>query len=183
MAISRISVKKSPLLKKKLELIEGRGLNLAESPHFEVFKYKCFRYWDNHIYQVFNKRLRLGLPISNQLKYSLRISCSKNDAISFSMKHLKHSGAPGESGGKTNDYGRYLRGKSDTGGRGTYLQWLFNRKAGQYRLFDKKIKRGETKPVNKQYWKRWMFMFKPTITKYTIDMVEKIYKDVNDGHI
>ena len=180
--ISRIEVRKSPFLKRKMEMIDGAGINIAEHPRFRgKFILQCLKYWENNIYRVYNKRRRLGLPTSNQLGRSLRISCSPNDTISFSMKHLKHSGDPNEGGGKTNNYGPYLRGKSITGGRGTYVQWLRNRRTGEYRLFDKKIKRGTTKRVNPDYWRRWMRMFRPMITKYTVDMVCDIYDEVDDG--
>lgn len=179
MAISRISVKKSPSLRRKLDVIEGKGINLAESPHFKgAFILNCLKYWENNIYKVFNKRRRLELPLTGQLGKSLKIAYSQpSQSISFSMKHLRHTGADGESGGKTADYGRYLRGKSEFGGQGTYVQWLYNRKTGERKLFDKKIKRGTTRRVNPQYWARWMAMFKPRVRTYAKEMIEKIYKD------
>lgn len=184
MAITRISVRKTPTYKKKMKLLVGGGFHIAESPHFRgTYTLRCLRFWDNNIYRVYNKRHSLQLPTSNQLGKSLRISCSPNDIISFSMKHLKHSGAPGEGGGKTNNYGPYIRGERTTGGSGTYLMWLYNRRSGDHTLFDKKIRGGRTNRVNPEYWDRWMYMFKPMIKKYTVSMIYDIIDEVNHGRV
>lgn len=65
------------------------------------------KYWEQNVYEVFDKRLSIGKLNSGQLGKSLQIGLDSGKIV-FGMKRLIHNDEA-ISGGKDWDYGRYLR--------------------------------------------------------------------------
>lgn len=166
--ITKITITPSPYLKNLLSKLSKSDIDVSRTNAYNNYRLRCFRYWDDRVYTVFYKRLSMGLPVTGQLGKSLRVTYNKpQNAIYHSMASLKHSGSPNESGGKTNDYGRYIRGNVRKMSRGVYNPKL-----------DRKMPHGMTRPVNPQYWKRWTAMYKLYAGKQTKMMYERAFKEV-----
>lgn len=163
--IARIDVKKMPSYYRKKQILL-KGVELADQPEFADFQQQCYQFWDSNIYDVFNKRLSMELPVSYQLMHSLTVKSSDKNKISFSMRNLTHSGAHGEGGGRTSDYGKYLRNGTKSS------QGLYNP------ALDRKMRHGTTSGVSPKYWKSWMKMFRPYVQEQAKDMVVRIWRRV-----
>jgi len=160
-------------MSKFMKFLDGRPLS-------RFYEMSLSRFWESHVYQVFNRRANAGLPNSGQLGRALALrkeASSDGLLIRTMVKPLRHTAEP-------NLHGSQRSQKNRSGGAtDNYAPYLIHGTAGSKFRYSPAIDRKNMKDrrrtagVSPSMWQTWMSRFQPEFKKQTLEYIESEFRE------